>query len=225
MPTSAARSPRAAGRPRSGSSQHAGSSGRDEILDAAARLFAQSGYAATSTRQIAEAVGMRQASLYYHFDSKERILAELLEATVRPSLTFAEAVETAADQPLAALHALVRFDVDILLTARWNVGILYALPEVGSAPFTDFRAEREALREVYRRLVATAADLDHRAVIADLVLGLVESVISMRRDVPDLPVATMGAVVADSALRLLGVASDHVASAAESGARLRAEHA
>ena len=55
---------------------------REEILAAAAGLFAERGYAATSTRLIADTVGIRQASLYYHFANKEQILSgfELLPA-------------------------------------------------------------------------------------------------------------------------------------------------
>src|SRR3954464_10631962 len=91
----------APGRPRSGARRLPAATAREEILDAAAELFAQRGYAATSTRLIAERVGIRQASLYYHFDTKEQILAELLEATVRPSLTYADSLSELA--PAAAL--------------------------------------------------------------------------------------------------------------------------
>ncbi len=42
---------------------------RDEIVEAAARYFAEHGYANAGMRDIAEAVGMRGASLYNHFHS------------------------------------------------------------------------------------------------------------------------------------------------------------
>src|SRR5690606_6446151 len=51
---------------------------REQVLEAAALLFTSKGFAATSTREIAEAVGIRQASLYYHFAGKDEILAALL---------------------------------------------------------------------------------------------------------------------------------------------------
>ncbi|MFI1991812.1 TetR/AcrR family transcriptional regulator [Actinoplanes sp. NPDC020271] len=188
--------PSSVGRPRSGSRRLPSASAREEILDAAAELFAQRGYAATSTRLIAERVGIRQASLYYHFDTKEQILAELLEATVRPSLAHAASLGDLS--PAHALESLVRFDVGVLLTARWNIGILYALPEIATEPFTRFRRERDELRGAYRRLAG--ADVP-----GDLVFGLVESVIGMRRDVPDLPpVPSMQDTVAAAALRITG---------------------
>jgi AcrR family transcriptional regulator len=51
---------------------------RRAILEAAARLFRQRGYAAVSLRDIAEAVGMKTGSLYYHFPSKESLVEEIL---------------------------------------------------------------------------------------------------------------------------------------------------
>jgi AcrR family transcriptional regulator len=197
------------GRPRSGARRLPVGTAREEILDAAAELFADRGYAATSTRMIAEMVGVRQASLYYHFSTKEQILAELLESTVRPSLTYAERLAQQDLSPAGALHALVRYDVGILLGARWNVGILYALPEIATEPFTRFRAEREQLRTAYRRLVAAVAGTAaaHADVTGDLVFGMVESVIGMRRDLPALPPPEqLQQSVAAAALRLATIA-------------------
>ena len=50
---------------------------RDEVVDAAARVFAERGYHGASTQDIADLLGMRQASLYYYFDSKEAALEEV----------------------------------------------------------------------------------------------------------------------------------------------------
>ena len=46
----------------------------DEIIDAAARVFAVRGYHGASTQDIADLLGIRQASLYYHVPSKEAAL-------------------------------------------------------------------------------------------------------------------------------------------------------
>jgi len=45
-----------------------------EITDAAAKVFARRGYHGASTQDIADVLGIRQASLYYYFDSKEAAL-------------------------------------------------------------------------------------------------------------------------------------------------------
>lgn len=51
-----------------------------EILEAALELFSLQGYEATPVSQIADAVGIRKASLYSHFSGKQEILDTLLEA-------------------------------------------------------------------------------------------------------------------------------------------------
>ena len=51
---------------------------RAELLRAAARLFVDKGFAATTTRDIAEAVGMRSGSPFYHFRSKQELLKEAM---------------------------------------------------------------------------------------------------------------------------------------------------
>lgn len=53
---------------------------RDRILEAALDLFARYGFAGTSVRQLARAVGLRESSLYNHFPSKEAIYHALLDA-------------------------------------------------------------------------------------------------------------------------------------------------
>ena len=52
---------------------------REEILAAAAQIFREKGYHATSMQDIAEAVNLQKGSLYHHIRSKEEILASLLD--------------------------------------------------------------------------------------------------------------------------------------------------
>ncbi|MFJ9177838.1 TetR/AcrR family transcriptional regulator [Streptomyces sp. NPDC102360] len=51
---------------------------RGELLHTAAEVFAEQGYNATTVRKIADHAGMLAGSLYYHFDSKESMLEEIL---------------------------------------------------------------------------------------------------------------------------------------------------
>ena len=53
-----------------------------EILDAALELFSAQCYEATSISQLAEAVGIRKASLYSHFENKQAILDALMQTTL-----------------------------------------------------------------------------------------------------------------------------------------------
>ena len=51
---------------------------RRVILEAAAALFREKGYAEVSLRDIAEAARIKTGSLYYHFESKESLVEEIL---------------------------------------------------------------------------------------------------------------------------------------------------
>lgn len=59
---------------------------RKEILDVGTKLFAEKGFENTTTRDISKAVGISNAALYYYFDSKEQLLYQALDETVRSGL-------------------------------------------------------------------------------------------------------------------------------------------
>src|SRR5690349_2922326 len=142
----------AAGRPRIEKRKRPGDTARDEVLDAAAELFTTLGVAATSTRQIAEAVGMRQASLYHHFRTKNDILASLLSGTVASSLAAAQQLRDRPEPAEVLLHTLIYLDCRLLWDSPWNLGILYLLPEVRDQRFDGFHGQRAQLRNAYREL-------------------------------------------------------------------------
>lgn len=56
---------------------------RRKILDAAAKTFRKQGYAGTRLSDIADAAAMRAGSIYYHFESKEQLLDQVLEIGIR----------------------------------------------------------------------------------------------------------------------------------------------
>jgi AcrR family transcriptional regulator len=158
---------------------------REEILDAAAGLFVSQGLAATTTRQIADRVGIRQASLYYYFSGKDEILLELLTQSVRPSLQVAATLEARCrDDPASGLYALALIDVRTLTAAPHNIATLYLMPEVQGAEYTSFRAERADLQAAYGRLGVACAppgSTVDETLTAALIMQAVESVIQLRR--------------------------------------------
>jgi AcrR family transcriptional regulator len=192
------------GRPRLEQSRRPGNTAREEILDAAAELFTTIGYAGTSTRRIADAVGMRQASLYHHFATKDDILDALLAGTVDEALRFAGELLAQPGPATSRLHALVVADCSQLCGSRWNLGALYLLPELRIDRFAQFRANREELRRRYRQLAAQViAECDGIPDADDLPFRLVESVINRRSDNEECTPQTP-TVIADAALRILG---------------------
>ncbi|MFD3703790.1 helix-turn-helix domain-containing protein [Nocardia sp. NPDC058658] len=171
------------GRPRLEQRRRQGTTPRAEILDAAAELFTTKGYANTSTRAVADAVGIRQASLYHHFAAKDDILDALLAETVAGPVEFAQRMMTEPEAAVVQLYALALFDVRQLRTARWNLGALYLLPELRTERFVAFRCRRDELRGHYERLAAessaAAGESDDSRILP---FRLVETVIAIRYD-------------------------------------------
>ncbi|MFG2992933.1 TetR/AcrR family transcriptional regulator [Streptomyces sp. NPDC048257] len=80
---------------------------RRELLDTAAEVFAAQGYNATTVRKIADAAGMLAGSLYYHFDSKESMLDEILSAFLTELWEGYDTVLAAGLGPRETIEALV----------------------------------------------------------------------------------------------------------------------
>jgi AcrR family transcriptional regulator len=211
------------GRPRLEQSRRPGKTAREEILDAAAELFTTQGYANTSTRRIADAVGIRQASLYHHFATKDDILDALLAGTVEDPLALATALLGESGPAAPRLHALVVGDATQLCAGRWNLGALYLLPELRVDRFEWFRSRRTDLRESYRRLATDViAECDGPPDADDLPFRLVETVVNRRSDDGDCP-SELPWIIADGALRTLGFDGDFVALRLTTGERLHLE--
>ena len=56
---------------------------RDKVLAAAVQLFAEYGYHAATMREIARIAGIKAASIYYHYTSKQALLVEIMETHMR----------------------------------------------------------------------------------------------------------------------------------------------
>ncbi|QHC24470.1 TetR/AcrR family transcriptional regulator [Streptomyces sp. GS7] len=85
---------------------------RRELLSIAAEVFADQGYNATTVRRIADRAGMLAGSLYYHFDSKESMVDEILA-------TFLDELWAGYDAVLAA-HLGPRETIEALVTESFR---------------------------------------------------------------------------------------------------------
>ena len=199
----------AVGRPRRSAPRRAGKNPREEILDASAELFTRQGFATTSTHQIADAVGIRQASLYYHFPSKTEIFLTLLKSTVEPSMVLAGDLANLEASPELRLWALVAAEVRLLLSTKWNVGRLYQLPIVASEEFDEYHKQRATLTDTFRSLATEiVGENDPRA---ELPFHITMSAIEMRRNDGKVPsslsedsLPETAIMLADAALAVLG---------------------
>jgi AcrR family transcriptional regulator len=93
--------------------QQQGEQSRELILDATERLMATRGYAATSISDIRKACGLPPSSIYWHFGSKEGVLAAVME---RGADRFFAAIPTSedAERQLAVLSTLQSQHPDFL---------------------------------------------------------------------------------------------------------------
>jgi AcrR family transcriptional regulator len=77
---------------------------RTLILDAAAQLFSERGYAAVSMRDVAKAVGVTASNLYYHFQDKNELITAALHQVFAPrAILLNAAMEANLDDPLRGL--------------------------------------------------------------------------------------------------------------------------
>jgi AcrR family transcriptional regulator len=88
---------------------------REEILDAAARLFAERGYHGVSIDDIGSAVGMSGPGIYRHFAGKEDVLAQMLLRISHELLEEGSRRVVAAASAADALDSLLRWHVDFAL--------------------------------------------------------------------------------------------------------------
>ncbi|MCP2371551.1 AcrR family transcriptional regulator [Agromyces terreus] len=88
---------------------------RAAILTAAARLFAERGYAGVTIEDLGTAVGVSGPAVYRHFPGKSAVLAAILEGASRSLLDGADRVRIEAPDAASALRALIAFHVDFAL--------------------------------------------------------------------------------------------------------------
>lgn len=135
---------------------------RERILDAALACFAARGYEGTSMRQLAEACGLTDAALYYHFESKAALMRALLAE--RWGTIAAPEPPSATLTPHAALHRVVDLIVD-----RW----------CEHSAFLRVLAREAHTSEFARDLYARAAD-DWRQHIGQTIGGDVTAAVRER---------------------------------------------
>ncbi len=97
---------------------------RPRVRAAAQSLFARSGYAAVSMRQIASEVGLQAGALYNYTPDKQALLFDLMKQHM-DELLAAHAALPVAQSPLAALEAFTRFHINFHLERPDAVFIAY----------------------------------------------------------------------------------------------------
>ncbi|BDY29644.1 TetR/AcrR family transcriptional regulator [Mycolicibacterium mageritense] len=118
------------------------SSTRGRILLAASVLFAQRGYFGTSTRDIADAVQIRQPSLFHHFQAKHEIFRMLVELDLGPSIDRMKHRLAEQSSWAEKLHLGIACDVLESLAQPFDARGLY---HDAVLALDEFEAEREGI--------------------------------------------------------------------------------
>lgn len=125
----------------------------EDIVGVASRLFSSIGYEGTSMRDIARDVGIKPASLYTHFSSKEEILWHIISRTTLDLETLQEEAMTRLDHPVERLRAFIRnhalFHADHPREARVANVQIYSLSRAHFQEIVAFRRRYEVqLQEI-----------------------------------------------------------------------------
>jgi AcrR family transcriptional regulator len=124
---------------------------RERILAAAQRLFSAHGYSATSVASIAKAAQMTTPNLYWHFPSKQALLAEVLELEFRQFQEDLRAVLPATGPADERLAAFVRQYVRLQMHSADGVVYNYSVLAADLSP-DDAVALLDSRRETHRLL-------------------------------------------------------------------------
>lgn len=80
---------------------------KEQLLEVATRLFAERGYAGTTTAQLAKAAGVTEPIIYRHFASKRDLFIALIERTGEETIRLWEEQLAGADSPAERLRRLI----------------------------------------------------------------------------------------------------------------------
>jgi AcrR family transcriptional regulator len=153
---------------------------REQILQAAAQLFAERGSRAVGVDDVGAAVGVTGPAIYRHFASKDAMLAEMLvRISERLLAGGSERVAEAGDDPTDQLRALINFQVDFALDNPALITVQDRdLGSLGSGDAAQVRRLQRRYVEVWVAVLARlhpGADAATCRARAHAVFGLINS--------------------------------------------------
>jgi AcrR family transcriptional regulator len=119
--------------------------GKDSILETSAKLFGEKGYKGVSIRDIAQACGMTNAALYYHFKNKDDLYLAVLRDTHERAVASLEEAARSGGSLRSRLKQLVNRYFEVMLAQGQSFQMLWReLKHVddvrASKLYTDMRA-------------------------------------------------------------------------------------
>ena len=122
---------------------------RDELIEIAAAMFAEKGYANTSIQDIAEKLGMLKGSIYYYIDAKEDLLFEVIRSTMIFWHGLVKEIRDSTANTLDRLYTYIHRNIEGSLHARHRTEVFYhdfqALSPERQLVILDMRHEHDTL--------------------------------------------------------------------------------
>jgi AcrR family transcriptional regulator len=87
---------------------------KDKILLAARQLFAAQGFSGTTTLQIAEAAGVTEPLIYYHYKGKDGLFSQILSRVLSDYIGRLEKIDAAPSAPIDKICDLIHQHVAIV---------------------------------------------------------------------------------------------------------------
>ncbi|MFM8710869.1 MAG: TetR/AcrR family transcriptional regulator [Sphingomonadales bacterium] len=125
------------------------------ILQKAAAMFRQRGFAATSMRDLAEVVGIEAASLYNHISSKNEILEAICFDMANHFNTHMDQIEATRQSALSALEAVLRFHIRQMID---NYEQVYVSDREWKHLQEPYLSNFQTQRRTYRKRIAHLID-------------------------------------------------------------------
>lgn len=126
---------------------------KEQILNAAAKLFIEKGFGGASMQEIAEALGVTRTAVYYYFKNKDEILTALVEEVTLRAKRLSSRVASEADaDPRERLRALVHQHAMLILTHHNEFRIIDRTEQ--QLPDRAYRANEDAKRAVLNNFTA-----------------------------------------------------------------------
>ena len=94
------------------------------LLDTAARLFRQKGFAATTLREIARAAGVLPGSIHYRFPAKEALLVALMDRAIERAIAAVQTAAAETSDPTERVRLGLRAHLELLLSGDDGVYVL-----------------------------------------------------------------------------------------------------
>lgn len=165
---------------------------RDGIVAAAAEIFGQRGFGASSVDDVAQLAGITKATVYYHFSSKEELYAAVRVALLDQSTAQARESVQEYPEPLSALVHLVELTISMTLDRNRKYMFFHEIIPIAN----DVRDAISRAQRDYAVLLEEAVESGQRAnvlrpgsprIIVSILLGAIARTTNWYNDAGELP--------------------------------------